>query len=83
MGSKKNYCRKIKVGAGGKFSEKGELVVSWWNGGGKTVARLEVNPELGKYLATKPDVFVYGESLVYKPTQRVKIPGYKAIIHTA
>ena len=80
---KNNNYRNNKVDGGGKSSEKGELAVSWWNGGGKMVARLEVNPELGKFLATKPDVFVYGESLVYKHTQRVGIPGYKTIIHTA
>ena len=50
-----------------------ELVISWWNGGGRLVSRIEVNPELRAYLATKPDIFVYGESMVYKKTQKVNV----------
>ena len=75
-----------KEGTWEKESERkrrGELVVSWWNGGGRLVPRMEVNPELKTYLETKPDIFVYGESLVYKPTRKVNIQGYKVIIHTA
>ena len=63
--------------------EMGELAIAWWNGGGRLVSRIEVNPELRAYLATKPDIFVYGESMVYKKTQKVHIPGYKVIIHVA
>ena len=62
---------------------QGQLVISWWNGGGRLIPRIGVNPELKKYLATKPDVFVYGETLVYKHTKRVKITGYKVIVQTA
>ena len=78
----------ITNGGGNKIRGKqmvgpGELVISWWNGGGRLVSRIEVNPELRAYLATKPDIFVYGESMVYKKTQKVHIPGYKVIIHVA
>ena len=39
----------------------GELLVSWWNGGGRLVPRIEVNPELKTHLATKPDIYIYGD----------------------
>ena len=44
-----------------KMKELGNLVTTWWNGGGRLVSRIEVNPELRVYLATKPDIFVYGD----------------------
>ena len=34
----------------------------WWNGGGKIKLRLNTNPVLRKFLAQKPDIFVYGEA---------------------
>ena len=61
----------------------GELLVAWWNGGGKLVPRTKANPELQKFLATKPDIFAYGEALVTKITKEIKINGYKAIVHKA
>ena len=60
-----------------------ELLVAWWNGGGKLVPRVKANPELQKFLATQPDIFVYGEALVTKMTKEIKINGYKAIVHKA
>ena len=32
--------------------------ISWWNGGGNIKLRLCINPELRKFLALKPDIFV-------------------------
>ena len=60
-----------------------EMVVSWWNGGGRLIPRIRVNPELTKFISTKPDIFVYGESLTYRFKQSITIPGYKVILHTA
>ena len=59
------------------------MVVSWWNGGGRLIPRIRVNPELTKFITTKPDIFVYGESLMYRMKQNIIIPGYKVILHTA
>ena len=41
---------------------EGEMVVAWWNGGGKLIPRLNANPGLQKYISVRPDVFVYGEA---------------------
>ena len=46
----------------------------WWNGGGMMRSRTASNPELLALLATKPDIFVYGEALEYKHTNTPKIP---------
>ena len=40
----------------------GELVISWWNGGGRLVSRIEVNPELRAHLAMK-QIYLSMESL--------------------
>ena len=61
----------------------GEMVVAWWNGGGKLIPRLNANPGLQKYLSKGPDIFVYGEALVTKVTNEMRIPGYNIIIHKA
>ena len=63
--------------------ENREMVVSWWNGGGRLIPRIRVNPELKKFISTKPDIFVYGESLTYRFKQNITIPGYKVILQTA
>ena len=47
----------------GKRGKNEKMTVSWWNGGGKLIPRMKVNPVLKKYLETKPDIFVYGEAL--------------------
>ena len=59
------------------------ITVSWWNGGGKLIPRLKVNPELMNFMATEPDIFAYGESLVFRCTGDMCIPGYNAITHKA
>ena len=41
------------------------LTVLYWNGGGCMVSRLCVNPELKLVLSTKPDIFVYAETLLF------------------
>ena len=51
----------------GKNNKK--MVISWWNGGGKLIARLKVNPVLREFLQTRPDIFAYGES---GKTERLK-----------
>ena len=61
----------------------GEMVLAWWNGGGKLIPRLNANPGLQKYISVGPDVFVYGEALVTKITNEMKIPGYNMILHKA
>ena len=53
------------------------MVVSWWNGGGRILSRIRVNPELTKFIATKPDMFVYGEALTYRFKKSMAIPGIK------
>ena len=60
-----------------------ELLVAWWNGGGKLGPRVKANPELQKFLTTKPDIFAYGEALVTKRTKEININGYKTIVHKA
>ena len=59
------------------------MVVAWWNGGGRLKARINVNPELRKYISKGPDIFVYGEPLVTRTTNGLYIPGYNIIIHKA
>ena len=53
---------------------------SWWNGGGKIRYRLSSNPELKKFLTTKPDVFVYGEAETHSPLD-LNIDGYICYLH--
>ena len=62
---------------------KDKLKISWWNGGGKLIARLGVNPELRKFMETTPDIFGYGEALVSKRTQGINIPEYNCVLHKA
>ena len=62
---------------------EGEMVVAWWNGGGKLIPRLNANPELQKYMSKGPDMFVYGEALVPKITNEMRLPGYNTILHKA
>ena len=60
-----------------------DLVVAWWNGGGKLAPRLNTNPGLQEYMSLSPDVFVYGEALVTRITNDMKLPGYNMILHKA
>ena len=71
-----------RVVDGSKNMEPKDFVVSWWNGGGKMYARMAVNQELTCFLNTKPDIFAYGESQIYK-NSRTSIPGYRTINHLA
>ena len=48
-----------------KRANKSKMTVSWWNGGGKLIPSLKVNPELSKYLDTNPDIFAHGEALIF------------------
>ena len=57
--------------------------ILWWNGGGGIATRIGANPVLQTLLGTKPDIFVYGEALVYKVAQTPAIPGYNVILHKA
>ena len=41
------------------------LTVLYWNGGGCMLSRLCLNPELKLLLSTKPDIFVYAETLLF------------------
>ena len=68
---------------GSKSGKSNHIMISWWNGGGKVVARLKVNPVLNQYLKTKPDIFAYGEALVSQDTKEMKLEGYNTIIHKA
>ena len=61
--------------------KEGEMVIAWWNGGGKLVPRLNANPGLQKYMSTEPDIFVYGEALAKRKTNEMNLPGYNMIIH--
>ena len=56
--------------------------ICWWNGGGNIKLRLKTNPELRKFLALKPDIFVYGESCTPSP-QGLNINGYASYLHKA
>ena len=68
---------------GGKPDIREEFRVSWWNGGGKMMSRITVNPELKQFLDTKPDIFVYGEAQVVRITKEMSLEGYNTIIHKA
>ena len=59
------------------------FTLSRWNGGGKLVPRLRVNPGLRKFLETTPDIFCYGEALVFKRTLEMDLPEYKYMVHKA
>ena len=56
-----------------------DITVSWWNGGGKIIPRLKVNPVLKKFLETKPDIFAYGEALIFRNTKEINLKGYKVL----
>ena len=45
-------------------------------------SRLSVNPELKSLLSTKPDIFVYGEAMVYTDP-KINLTNYHAFVHTA
>ena len=45
----------VDIGETKTKGTEGELVVAWWNGGGKLEPRLNVNPELQKFIAKGPD----------------------------
>ena len=47
------------------------------------ISRLEVNPVLKEFLDKKPDIFAYGESLVFRSKKDLNLRGYKVIIHKA
>ena len=60
------------------YREQWELIkISWWNGGGKLIQRVTVNPVLKEFLNEKPDIFAYGESLILRSTKELKLDGYK------
>ena len=40
-----------------------------WNGGGKLTSRIKVNPALKQLLENKPDMFAYGEALIYEASK--------------
>ena len=44
------------------------IVACFWNGGGGIIKRLEINPVLRDLLNNQPDIFVYGESELSKPS---------------
>ena len=46
-------------------------------------SRIGANPVLHTLLETLPEIFVYGEALIYKHSNIPKIPGYSVILHTA
>ena len=52
----------------------------WWNGGGKVKFRISKNPELLNFLASKPDIFAYGESETPSP-HGLSINGYACHLH--
>ena len=47
------------------------------------IQRLKVNPVLQQFLETKSDIFVYGEALIYKSANELKLDGYEMIVHKA
>ena len=59
------------------------LEVAWWNGGGGLLRRIQANPELQEFFATKPDIFAYGEALVEKSNKEIRMDGYRTIVHRA
>ena len=66
------------------YREQWKLIkISWWNGGGKLIQRVTVNPVLKEFLNEKPDIFAYGESLIFRSTKELKLDGYKTIVHRA
>ena len=67
----------------GKPELREDFTVSWWNGGGKMMSRITVNPELKQFIETKPDIFVYGEAQVVRITKEMSLEGYNTIIHKA
>ena len=75
-GKKRRKREKVEVPETGN-------VVAWWNGGGKLIPRIKANPELQRFMATNPDIFAYGEALVFKSTKEHNITGYKMMLHKA
>ena len=67
--------------ANGDERRGGEMKIAWWNGGGKLVSRLCGNPGLQKFIASEPDIFVYGEALISRKTKGIELVGYNSIVH--
>ena len=60
---------------------EGQMVIAWWNGGGKIAPRLNANSGLQKYMSTGPDIFAYGEALAKRRTSERNLLGYNMILH--
>lgn len=75
--------RGVEIGKKAIGDPRPEMKIVWWNGGGKVIQRLKVNPVLQQFLETKPDIFVYGEALIYKSANELKLDGYEMIVHKA
>ena len=75
--------RGVEIGKKAIGDPRPEMKIVWWNGGGKVIQRLKVNPVLQQFLETKPDIFVYGEALIYKSGNELKLDGYEMIVHKA
>ena len=56
------------------------FTICFWNGGGKIHYRLRANPELGRFLLRKPDIFAYGETCTHSP-RGLSISGYTCYVH--
>ena len=75
--------RGVEIGKKAIGDPRPEMKIVWWNGGGKVIQRLKVNPVLQQFLETKPDIFVYDEALMYKSANELKLDGYEMIVHKA
>ena len=75
--------RGVEIGKKAIGDPRPEMKIVWWNGGAKVIQRLKVNPVLQQFLETKPDIFVYGEALIYKSANELKLDGYEMIVHKA
>ena len=67
----------------GERRKNEEIAISLWNGGGILISRIKINPGLKLLLGRKPEIFAYGEALIYKTTKEINIRGYRSIVHTA
>ena len=67
----------------GKRRNRNEIIISWWNGGGKLISRIKINPVLKHFLGRKLEIFAYGEAQIYKATNELNICDYRTIVHTA
>ena len=47
----------------------------------KLIQRLNANSGLQKYMSKEPDKFLYGEALVTKITNEIRIARHKTILH--